>query len=87
MNEIEKLAMDKLKSKWEHLYTFGYPQKPYPTSYANDLANVILGYTEALKDKKEEIRTAMYKAHGYRYMNSITIDEFIDAHLNTLPKH
>jgi hypothetical protein len=23
--EIEKIAMDKLKSKWEHLYTFGYP--------------------------------------------------------------
>ena len=42
----EKLAMDKLKSKWEHLYIFGYPQKPFPTNYENDLNNVKVGLYE-----------------------------------------
>ena len=47
--EIEKIAMDKLKSKWEHLYTFGYPQKPFPTNYENDLNNVKVGLYEGAK--------------------------------------
>ena len=42
----EKLAMDKLKNKWEHLYIFGYPQKPFPTNYENDLNNVKVGLYE-----------------------------------------
>ncbi len=40
---LEKLAMDSLKNKWSHLYQFGYPKKPYPTSYEMDLNCVMLG--------------------------------------------
>ncbi len=40
---LEKLAMDSLKDKWSHLYQFGYPQKPYPTNYENDLNCIMLG--------------------------------------------
>ena len=43
VDDIEKIAMDSLKNKWSHLYQFGYPQMPYPTNYANDLNNVMLG--------------------------------------------
>jgi hypothetical protein len=33
-----QLAMDKLKTKWDHLYRFGnYPLEPYPTNFAIDL--------------------------------------------------
>jgi hypothetical protein len=53
--EIEKIAMDKLKSKWEHLYTFGYPQKPFPTNYENDLNNVKIGLCEGAKWQQEQI--------------------------------
>lgn len=41
--DIEKLAIDSLRDKWSHLYQFGYPQKPYPTNYENDLNCVMLG--------------------------------------------
>ena len=52
--EIEKIAMDKLKSKWEHLYTFGYPQKPFPTNYENDLNNVKIGLCEGAKWQQKQ---------------------------------
>jgi hypothetical protein len=47
--DVEKLAMDNkaLKAKWSHLYQFGYPKKPYPTNYLNDLNMVMLGYYQA----------------------------------------
>lgn len=41
--EIEKKAMDILKDKWSHLYSFGYPKKPFPINYQQDLAMVMLG--------------------------------------------
>jgi hypothetical protein len=47
--DIEKVAMDKLKSKWGHLYTFGYPKRPFPTNYENDLNNVKVGLYEGAK--------------------------------------
>jgi|688.fasta_scaffold19913_18 hypothetical protein len=53
--EIEKIAMDKLKSKWEHLYTFGYPKKPFPTNYENDLNNVKVGLYEGAKWQAERM--------------------------------
>ena len=53
--EIEKIAMDKLKSKWEHLYTFGYPQKPFPINYENDLNNVKVGLYEGAKWQQERM--------------------------------
>jgi hypothetical protein len=52
--EIEKIAMDKLKSKWAHLYTFGYPQKPFPTFYENDLNNIKIGVYEGIKYQQEQ---------------------------------
>jgi hypothetical protein len=53
--KIEKLAMDKLRDKWAHLYTFGYPQRPYPTNYENDLNCVKLGIYEGQRLQAEEL--------------------------------
>lgn len=53
--EIEKLAMDKLKSRWEHLYTFGYPKRPFPTNYENDLNNIKIGLYEGFKLQAERM--------------------------------
>ena len=51
--ELELEAMNMLKNKWSHLYTFGYPQRPFPTNYENDLNSVMIGltskYVERLK--------------------------------------
>ena len=52
--EIEKIAMDKLKNKWGHLYISGYPQKPFPTNYENDLNMVKIGIHEGLSRNNEE---------------------------------
>ena len=52
---IEKIAMDKLKSKWEHLYTFGYPQEPFPKNYENDLNNIKVGLYEGAKWQQERM--------------------------------
>ncbi len=41
--ELEQMAMDLLKYKWAHLYSFGYPRRPFPTNYKNDLDCVLLG--------------------------------------------
>lgn len=49
--DIEKLAMDELKNKWAHLYLFGYPKRPFPTNYENDLNNVMIGYYKAAQSK------------------------------------
>jgi hypothetical protein len=47
--DMERVAMDKLKNKWGHLYTFGYPQRPFPTNYENDLNNIKIGLYEGAK--------------------------------------
>lgn len=52
--DIEKIAMDKLKNKWGHLYTFGYPQRPFPTNYENDLNNIKIGLYEGAKWQQEQ---------------------------------
>jgi hypothetical protein len=39
---VERLAMDLLKNKWSHLYTFGYPKVPYPSNYQNDFSVLFL---------------------------------------------
>ena len=44
---VEEQAMDLLKDKWSHLFTFGYPSKPYPTNFENDLNCVMLGLLKA----------------------------------------
>jgi hypothetical protein len=54
MNKELKLeAMDILKSKWSHLYMFGYPKRPFPTNYENDLNNVIIGLTSKYVEKQK----------------------------------
>jgi hypothetical protein len=54
-SDIERIAMDKLKNKWGHLYTFGYPQRPFPTNYENDLNNIKIGLYEGTKWQAERI--------------------------------
>ena len=67
--DIERIAMDKLKNKWGHLYTFGYPQRPFPTNYENDLNNIKIGLYEGAKWQaermysEEDLRKA-FKAGG-----------------------
>jgi len=51
-DDIERIAMDQLKSKWQHLYTFGYPKRPYPTNYENDLNMVMVGLYKAKEKYK-----------------------------------
>jgi hypothetical protein len=53
--DIERIAMDKLKNKWGHLYTFGYPQRPFPTNYENDLNNIKVGLYEGAKWKAQRM--------------------------------
>ena len=51
--ELELEAMDMLKNKWSHLYMFGYPKRPFPTNYENDLNNVMLGLTSKYVEKQK----------------------------------
>jgi 2-oxo-4-hydroxy-4-carboxy--5-ureidoimidazoline (OHCU) decarboxylase len=84
--EIEKIAMDKLKSKWEHLYTFGYPKKPFPTNYENDLNNVKVGLYEGAKWQaermysEEEVLELLHKRMSYtlgaEYKKETTLEWF-----------
>ena len=53
--DIERIAMDKLKNEWEHLYTFGYPQRPFPTNYENDLNTIKIGLYEGAKWQEERM--------------------------------
>ncbi len=43
------------KSRWEHLYTFGYPKRPFPTNYENDLNNIKIGLYEGFKLQAERM--------------------------------
>jgi hypothetical protein len=52
---IERIAMDKLKNKWGHLYTFRYPKRPFPTNYENDLNNIKIGLYEGAKYQAERM--------------------------------
>lgn len=45
-NYLEKVAMDILKPKWDHLYISGYPTRPFPSSYQNEVNLVIRGLSE-----------------------------------------
>ena len=73
-DDVEKLAMDKLKGKWSHLYIGGYPKKPYPTNYENDLNMFMVGYYKAKSATKRYSKDDLIgfaewiadsKIHGY----------------------
>jgi hypothetical protein len=77
--------MDKLKNKWGHLYTFGYPQRPFPTNYENDLNNIKIGLYEGTKwqqeqDKhkysEEDMRNAFDSAREFN-----SLDGVVDVHI------
>lgn len=53
--KIERIAMDSLKDKWSHLYTSGYPQRPFPSNYENDLNSVKIGIYEGRRLQAEEM--------------------------------
>jgi hypothetical protein len=80
--EIEKIAMDKLKSKWEHLYTFGYPQKPFPTNYENDFNNVKVGLYEGAKWQQQNSYSEEDLRKAIQLARLCTLDgnigEFVD---------
>lgn len=52
IGQIEKLAMEKLKYKWSHLYQFGYPKLIYPSNYLNELNSEKVEIYESLLNKK-----------------------------------
>lgn len=74
MKELELEAMDLLKHKWEHLYMFGYPKKPFPTNYQNDLNNVIVGLTSKYVEK-QKLEFAIKQLKPYLEWN----DEVVSA--------
>lgn len=81
---IEKIAMDKLKSKWEHLYTFGYPQEPFPKNYENDLNNIKVGLYEGAKWQAErmyselEVIELLNNFRIYSYNHGCGSSEFLE---------
>lgn len=71
--DVNKLAMDKLKSKWHHLYTSGYPSKPYPSGFKQELSLFIEGFkaSQQLNEKKfseDDLR-------NYKKLYQIELDE------------
>lgn len=66
--EIEKMAMDSLKNKWSHLY-FGneYPKKPYPTSFENDLNNIMQGISLIIGSNKIPVAFLEWSALNSEY--------------------
>jgi len=52
---LEEQAFELLQKKWSHLYTFGFPKKPYPLFFENDFNSVMLGLklNHSEKDKLE----------------------------------
>jgi hypothetical protein len=79
-DEVEEMAMKKLKSRWSHLYTFGYPKKPYPTNYENDLNMVMVGIYQAKEKYKyteEDIMKAIKMAREFnKLIEEDGYDEF-----------
>jgi len=74
MDNITKIAMDKLKNKWGHLYTFGYPKLPFPTNYENDLNWVKVGLYEGIKQQPisftlEQIDELFFPDNGNGYFD------------------
>lgn len=59
---IRTKAMDILKVKWLHLYTFGYPTEPFPTNYSNDLNCVIIGMLHAWPLEKSYTEAELKRA-------------------------
>jgi hypothetical protein len=81
--DIERIAMDKLKNKWGHLYTFGYPKRPFPTNYENDLNNIKIGLYEGTKWQQErmyyseeEVLELLIKSHFVEQ----NIEEWFEQH-------
>jgi glycyl-tRNA synthetase alpha subunit len=62
------IAMDSLKSKWEHLYSFGYPTPPFPTNYQHDLDMFLLGYHKAASSDKDAVISEL--ANGIEFLAS-----------------
>jgi hypothetical protein len=68
IGEIEKFAMDILKNKWPHLYIFGYPKKPYPTNYENDLNCTLLGLLKSQTFNEKDMIEFTEWTHKNEYM-------------------
>jgi hypothetical protein len=75
---IEKIAMDKLKNKWGHLYIFGYPQRPFPTNYENDLNNIKIGLYEGTKWQQEQDKNKFSEEEVYSILEQAMKDDSIE---------
>lgn len=92
MKELQEVAMDMLKSKWSHLYTFGYPQKPFPTNYEKDLNMIMLGLTSKYVEKEklrftiDQFKILTEKIGGYSFKNVSERLEYLEQQLKQLEK-
>lgn len=79
--QVEKIAMEQLKYKWQHLYTFGYPKKPFPTNYENDLSNVKVGIYEGffLKDDLGNMSTEREIVNSLLERAMLALDDYLNA--------
>ena len=73
--KLELEAISLLKNKWEYLYTFGNPKRPFPRNYENDLNNVMLGLTSRYVEKQklyfaiDTIKELTEKIGGYSFID------------------
>jgi hypothetical protein len=72
--DIERIAMDKLKNKWGHLYIFGYPQRPFPTNYENNLNNIKIGLYEGAKRQKEQDKNKYSEEEVIEFIKTFDIE-------------
>lgn len=92
-DDIEKEALDisELKNKWGHLYTFGYPSKPYPTGFRHDLDMIMLGLYKSkskqfsLDDMYRVAIEVANKVSRPKYGEIININEIVDTYIQSLP--
>lgn len=75
VDEVEEMAMIILKDKWSHLFTFGYPKKPYPTNFEEYLKNTIKGYNKA-KEQYTNTKQDMIEFAEWIKQNATTDQHF-----------
>lgn len=89
-DKLELEAMDLLRAKWQHLYTFGYPKRPFPINYEYDLSNVILGLTskcaeaEKLRFAIEQLKALTEKIGGYSFDDINNLLSKLEQQLKTI---
>lgn len=86
-DEATKYAFESLKNKWQHLYTFGNPHKPYPRNFEDEFNHIVIGYKAAqskYRFTEEDVRKAYLL--GFDELNYINPEDKIQQLLSKLTK-